>query len=100
MTIQQQIEDTISTQFSPQHLEVLNESHMHAGPAGESHFKLVLVSEAFADVSRVKRQQAVYKALGGIMSQIHALGLHTYTPQEWQAKQQQAPNSPKCGGGH
>lgn len=100
MTIQQKINDIISTQFSPTYFDVINESHLHAGSATESHYKLVLVSAKFEGVSKVKRQQAVYKALGDIMSQIHALGLHTYTPEEWQSQQQTAPASPKCGGGH
>jgi len=100
MTIQPQIESIIQSQFVPAHFELINESHMHAGKATESHFKLILVSEQFVGCSKVKRQQAVYKALADIMAQIHALGLHTYTPEEWQANQQQAPASPKCTGGH
>ncbi|WP_321276827.1 BolA family protein [Thiomicrorhabdus indica] len=100
MSIKGQIESVIQAEFSPLEMQVINESHMHSGPATESHFKLVLVSETFDGLNKVKRQQAVYRALAEIMPQIHALGLHTYTQDEWQSIHQQAPASPKCGGGH
>lgn len=83
----------------PEHLELVNESHMHSVPPGsESHFKAVIVSEQFVGLHAVKRHQAVYRTLGELMSRIHALALHTYTPEEWRARQQ-APASPHCLGG-
>jgi len=97
VSIHQQIEQILQDNFQPEELLVENESHMHAGPATESHFKVVLVSSQFDGLSKVKRQQAVYRALGELMQQFHALGLHTYTPDEWQAVEQ-APASPKCAG--
>ena len=100
MSIQTQIEMIIQKEFTPLEMQVANESHMHSGPATESHFKLIVVSEKFNDLNKVKRQQAVYRVLQEIMPQIHALGLHTYTQDEWQSVNQQAPASPKCGGGH
>ncbi|AQZ95167.1 BolA family protein [Halopseudomonas phragmitis] len=85
--------------LEPVHLELVNESHMHSVPPGsESHFKAVVVSARFNDLSKVRRHQAVYAALGELMQRIHALALHTYTPDEWQARQQ-APDSPNCMGG-
>lgn len=72
---------------------------MHSGPAPESHFKMTLVSEDFNGVNKVKRQQAVYRALAEFMPQFHALALHTYSPEEW-AELVKAPASPKCTGGH
>lgn len=85
--------------LTPKHLELTNESHMHSVPPGsESHFKLVLVSDVFTGLNAVKRHQAVYRALGDWMGRIHALALHTYTPEEW-AQRQQAPASPNCLGG-
>ena len=100
MSLQQQIEQAIEENFAISFMQLDNESHMHAGPAAESHFKLTLVSEDFVDLSRVKRQQAVYKALADLMPQFHALALHTYSPVEWLEKEQEVPASPKCGGGH
>ncbi|MDX9686801.1 BolA family protein [Halopseudomonas formosensis] len=85
--------------LAPVHMELLNESHMHAVPPGsESHFKLVIVSQEFEGLNAVKRHQAVYRTLGDLMQQIHALALHTYSPAEWQARSA-APESPACMGG-
>jgi len=99
MKIQAQIEDLISSNFEPQYFEVLNESHMHNVPPGsESHFKLVLVTDKFEGKRSVARHQMVYGAMGDMMSQIHALALHTYTPEEFQ-EVGAAPASPDCKGG-
>lgn len=98
--IQPQIEQAINKAFDVQFMELLNESHMHSGPAPESHFKLTLVSSSFDGLSKVKRQQAVYRVLADLMPQFHALALHTYTPQEWLDLEQTIPASPKCTGGH
>lgn len=49
------------------------------------HFEAVIVSEEFAGLSRIQRQQRVNKTLGERMTtDIHALSMKTYTPQEWQ----------------
>lgn len=81
-----------------QHLDVLDESHMHSRGL-ETHYKAVIVSELFAGLNAVKRHQKAYAAVGELMGQIHALALHTYTPEEW-AQQAVAPASPTCKGGH
>ena len=83
--------------LSPTHLEVLDESHMHSRGL-ETHYKAVIASEAFGGKSAVRRHQAVYAALGGLMGEVHALALHTYTPAEWM-EQGAAPDSPRCMGG-
>lgn len=84
--------------LAPLHLEVLDESHMHSRGL-ETHYKAVIVSPEFAGLNAVKRHQKVYASLGGLMSEVHALALHTYTPEEW-AQQGAAPASPTCKGGH
>ncbi|MFC3609307.1 BolA family protein [Stutzerimonas tarimensis] len=84
--------------LQPQHLDILDESHMHSRGL-ETHYKAVVVSEAFAGLNSVKRHQKAYAAMGELMGQIHALALHTYTPEEW-SLQGQAPASPACAGGH
>ncbi|QJD57726.1 BolA family transcriptional regulator [Pseudomonas sp. gcc21] len=85
--------------LAPEHLELTNESYMHSVPPGsESHFKAVVVSAEFEGLNAVKRHQMVYRSLGELMQQIHALALHTYSPGEWAARQQ-APHSPNCLGG-
>lgn len=96
MSMQEQIRRAL-TGLEPQHLEVLNESHMHSR-GEESHFKAVVVSPQFAGLNSVKRHQKVYATLGELMGRFHALALHTYTPEEWQA-QGAAPDSPACLGG-
>jgi BolA protein len=82
--------------LQPQHLDVLDESHMHSRGL-ETHYKAVIVSEEFAGLNAVKRHQKVYASLGELMGQVHALALHTYTPQEW-AERGVAPASPTCLG--
>jgi BolA protein len=101
MQIQQQIERKLREAFAPLHLEVENESHMHNVPPGsESHFRVVLVSDAFADRPLVQRHRAVNAALAAeLEGAVHALALHTMTPDEWFAKGGQAPASPPCLGG-
>lgn len=101
MTVQQDIESRLQGEFTPQYIEVTNESHMHSVPANsETHFRVVLVSEAFAGCSRVARHQQVYSVLERQLDgPVHALALHTYSPQEWRQRQEQAPDSPECLGG-
>lgn len=100
MNIQATITRKLEEHFAPVHLEVVNESHMHNVPQGsESHFKVVLASAAFDGLRQVQRHQQVYKTLSDEMSgKIHALALHTYSPEEWQATGL-APASPPCLGG-
>lgn len=86
--------------FDPVHLEVLNESHQHNVPAGsESHFKVVLVSPEFSGRRQVQRHQAIYGVLAEqLRGPVHALALHTYSPEEWSGPQS-VPGSPPCLGG-
>ena len=98
MDMQQRIESALGA-LQPEHLSVLDESHMHSRGL-QTHFKAVVVSEQFTGLNRVKRHQKVYAALGDLMGEFHALALHTYTPEEW-AEIGTAPASPTCaGGGH
>ena len=101
MTVQQQIQQQLEQQFAPEFIEVANESHQHSVPANsETHFRVVLVTTAFDGKRKVARHQQVYAALASqLAGPVHALALHTYTPQEWQARLQAAPDSPQCLGG-
>ena len=100
MQVQSEIESILRAHFSPVYLSIENESHQHNVPAGsESHFKVVIVDDAFVEKRLVARHQLIYKALGDVVkNSIHALALHTYTPDEW-AERQVAPESPVCHGG-
>lgn len=97
MSKQALIEQALAA-LQPEHLDVLDESHMHSRGL-ETHYKAVIVSPVFAGLNAVKRHQKVYATVGELMGQIHALALHTYTPEEW-AAQGVAPASPTCRGGH
>lgn len=97
--IESSIMHKLAEQFTPQVLDVVNESHMHSVPANsETHFKVTLVSEAFIDLSQVRRHQSVYAVLAEeLQGEVHALALHTFSPHEWK-DQQQVPDSPNCLG--
>jgi len=80
MSIQEQIEERLVSNFSPEFLEVKNQSHLHAGHAGddgsgESHFKLIIQSDILNAEARVARERMVHKALGDLMGKIHALSV-------------------------
>ena len=73
------IKNLLLSEFSPSVLKIVNESYMHNVPEGsESHFKLVIVSDEFKNLSNVKRHQEVYKVLGEVMQSIHALSIHSF----------------------
>lgn len=96
MNKRERIQATL-VELQPEHLEVLDESHMHSR-GQETHYKVVLVSALFEGLSAVRRHQRIYACLAELMPSVHALALHTYTPAEWTA-QGQAPDSPTCRGG-
>ena len=96
MSMRERIQTSLSA-LDPQFVDVQDESHMHSRGL-ESHFKAVVVTEAFSGLNAVKRHQKVYATLGELMGQMHALALHTYTPQEWAALAA-VPASPTCLGG-
>jgi BolA protein len=101
MLVQKTIEEKLQKAFSPQYLEVLNESHMHSVPENsETHFKVTLVSAKFNAVRKVQRHQQAYAALQQELQEgVHALALHLYTEEEWQARENASPDSPNCLGG-
>lgn len=100
MNIETTLIQRLQAQFNPEHLSVMNESYMHNVPEGsESHFKVVVVSEAFNDCRKVQRHQKVYGLVGDLLAgELHALAIHTYSPDEWLATNG-APASPNCRGG-
>lgn len=81
------IERAMHEAFSPTHLQVKDQSHLHAGHAGakegKGHFELTIVSDNFTGLNRIARHRLVYDALGTFMvSDIHALQIHAYSPSE------------------
>ncbi|HEY5647476.1 MAG TPA: BolA/IbaG family iron-sulfur metabolism protein [Pseudomonadales bacterium] len=101
MTTQDTINRKLADRFDPAHLEVVNESGGHNVPPGsETHFKVVLVSEAFVGQRLLARHRAVNEALSDqLAGTVHALAIHTYTPAEWRERFGAAPMSPPCLGG-
>ncbi len=100
MSMRETIQQKLTKAFNPQYITVEDESRNHSVPDGaESHFKVVMATEAFADTRAVKRHQGVYAVLQEeLAGSVHALALHLYTPEEWSARAE-APVSPECQGG-
>ena len=72
------IEDSIRAGLSCTHLEVRGDG---------AHFEAVIVSPEFAGLTRVRRHQLVYAALGERMrEEIHALSMRTLSPEEWSSR--------------
>ncbi len=101
MKIQTAIDKKISQALNPIHLEVLNESGNHNVPPGsESHFKITVVSDAFEGKMLVARHRLINQLLADeLAGEVHALSMHTYTPNEWSDKNEQTRQSPPCLGG-
>ena len=100
MTIQSIIEQKLEQTFSPDYLEVVNESYMHNVPEGsESHFKVTVVSAEFDGQRLIGRHRMINKALSEELQTIHALAIHTLTPDEYFEKAGKIPDSPECLGG-
>ena len=73
--------------LAPEHIEIVDESSLHAGHAGArsggGHYQLTLIAAAFAGKSSVERHRAVYQALGDLMTtRIHALSITALAPGE------------------
>jgi BolA protein len=85
--IETEMRDRLEAALAPARLEVVNESHKHAGHAGddgtgESHWHVIVASDAFADQARVARHRMVHAALGDVMGRIHALSMDLSVPEE------------------
>lgn len=96
------IEQTLTGALVPMHLEIADESYMHNVPEGaESHFKVLVVSEAFEGEKLVGRHRRINALLGDeLAGGMHALAIHAWTPREWFDKGGgAAPQSPQCMGG-
>lgn len=80
-TVADRIRRKLEAAFSPEQLDVVDESHKHAGHSGwreggETHFQVTIRAAAFAGMSRVARQRAVYDCLAEEMAgPVHALAL-------------------------
>lgn len=81
MTLEDQIRQKLEQAFAPTSLAVINESHKHAGHAGddgsgESHWRVEIASDALDGQSRIAKHRAIHAALGeDVIARIHALSL-------------------------
>jgi len=88
MRVEEQITIKLRRAFAPVALEVVNDSHRHAGHAGsprtgESHFSIKVVSESFAGKSRVERHRMVNEVLSEeLAGKVHALAISALAPEE------------------
>lgn len=98
--VEASIRSKLTRAFEPKHLEVLNESHMHAVPPGsESHFRVLVVSSRFDGQTLLQRHRQVNEALSHELStSVHALAIQAKTPQQWSSNPSLA-KSPSCLGG-
>ena len=97
LSIKSSIETKLSQAFSPERLDVINESHLHAGHhhtegghveifdgSGETHFRVRIVAQAFAGKSRIERHRAVNEVLADEIKNggVHALAIEPAAPGE------------------
>ena len=81
------ITERLRTAFSAETIEIEDQSHLHAGHAGAAggggHYNVTIVSERFVDLDTLARHRLVYQAVEELMhSDIHALSIRAYTPEE------------------
>jgi BolA protein len=88
MTHSGQLEARLREAFDPQFIEIVNESHLHAGHGhhdgtGETHLRIRIVAQAFARMSRVERHRAVNAvAADALKAGLHALAIEARAPGE------------------
>ena len=82
------ITEKLTAAFSPQNLEVTDESHLHAGhaghrPEGQTHYRVYIVADAFKGKSRLERHRLINSTLAAeLAGSVHALAIHAAAPGE------------------
>lgn len=88
MTVKDHITNKLNEAFTPESLDVADESHLHEGhaghrPGGETHFRVYIVSKAFEGKSRIDRHRMINSLLAPELSgPVHALAIKAYAPGE------------------
>jgi BolA protein len=88
MQVKTRIAEKLAAAFAPLSLDVIDESHQHAGhagarPGGETHFRVHIVSEAFRGKSRIERHRMINQTLSGeLAGSVHALAIQASAPDE------------------
>ncbi|MCM8533705.1 MAG: BolA family transcriptional regulator [Lentisphaeraceae bacterium] len=87
---EKEIRDILTKEFQPQLLDVIDESHLHAGHMGavegvSTHFRVKIVSEKFEGTPKIKQHKLVYKALEDQLNgDVHSLALNTIKKSKWE----------------
>jgi BolA protein len=82
------ISQKLTDAFTPQSLNVVDESHLHAGHSGareggQTHYRLYIVSDAFKGKTRIERHRMINSALAAeLAGSVHALAIHAAAPGE------------------
>ncbi|XP_045597798.1 bolA-like protein 1 isoform X3 [Procambarus clarkii] len=99
--VESTLRNKLEEALHPTHIEIMNESYMHNVPPGsETHFKVLVVSEAFNDLSLIKRHRLVNATLSEELKKgVHALSIVARTPAQWAKEPQEIECSPACQGG-
>lgn len=92
------LERKLQQRLGATHVEVIDDSHLHAGHAGAAsgggHFRALVVSSRFEGLSLLQAQRLVYQALAEEMGrEIHALSVRTLTPERWGARAAPSPET-------
>ena len=94
--VENKIKAIINANLNPSVLNIINESSMHNVPVNsESHFKIIIVSDIFKDVASVNRHKIIYKTLGNVMDDIHALSIYAFDINEFDTNPMVL-DSPNC----
>jgi BolA protein len=94
MSTRDLITERLTAAFAPARLDVIDESHRHAGhagsrPGGETHYRVHIVSDAFRGKSRIERHRMVNAVLSAeLAGGVHALAIHASAPGETGSSQQ------------
>jgi BolA protein len=95
-SIESTINKIINESYNPLYIELVNESFMHNVPRGsESHFKLVIVSNIFKNMTLIQRHKHIYSSLNSIMNNIHALSINAFDTEEFRLNPDIS-RSPNC----
>lgn len=88
----------LSKALISEYIHIENESHQHRGPShAETHFKVVIVSLQFENLSRLARQRLIHSIIAAEFNTgLHAISLSLYTPDEWQTQGGGIIPSPPC----
>ena len=83
MSVSTTIKKKLVEAFEPTRIDVIDESHLHAGhvgarPEGETHFRIIISSDLFSGKTRIEKQRKIYKVLADeLAGPVHALSIET-----------------------